>query len=112
LQRVLSEDGYRILTTTDPLQGFELLAENRVGVVLCDQRMPGMNGPEFLSRVKDLHPQTIRIALSGYSDMDMVTDAINRGAIYKFLNKPFSNELLRHTVKKAFELFESASVRK
>jgi diguanylate cyclase (GGDEF)-like protein len=109
LKRVLSEDGYRILSTTDTGKGFELLATNRVNVVLSDQRMPGMSGTEFLSKVKRLHPRTIRIALSGYADMHMVTDAINQGAIYKFLNKPISNESLRHTIKKAFERSESAS---
>jgi len=106
-ERVLREEGYRILTATNADQGFELLAINRVGVVLSDIRMPGISGLEFLSRVKHLYPNTIRIALSGYADMDMVTNAINQGAIYKFLTKPIGNELLRHTLKKAFERFES-----
>jgi FixJ family two-component response regulator len=71
-----------------------------------------MSGIEFLSRVKELYPDTTRIALSGYADMTMVTDAINQGAIYKFLTKPVSNELLRQTLKKAFERFESVSGKK
>lgn len=108
-ERVLREEGYRILTAANADQGFELLATNRVGVVLSDIRMPGISGLEFLSRVKHLYPHTIRIALSGYADMDMVTSAINQGAIYKFLTKPIGNELLRHTLKKAFERFESVS---
>ena len=111
-ERVLREEGYRILSATDAGQGFDLLATNRVGVILCDQRMPGMSGLEFLSRVKDLYPDTTRIALSGYADMAMVTDAINQGAIYKFLTKPVSNELLRQTLRKAFERFESVSGKK
>lgn len=109
LERVLSEEGYRILSTSDTSKGFELLAVNRVAVVLCDLRMPGMNGNEFLGRVKDLHPHTIRIALSGAADMNMVTNAINQGAIYKFLNKPVSNELLRCTIKDAFVSYKSAT---
>ena len=108
-ERILSGEGYRILSATSAREGFELLATNRVGVVLCDQRMPGMSGLEFLRRVKDLYPETVRIALSGYANMAMVTDAINQGAIYKFLTKPVSNALLRQTIKQAFERFESAS---
>lgn len=108
LERVLSEEGYRILSTSDTSKGFELLAVNHVAVVLCDLRMPGMNGNEFLGRVKDLHPHTIRIALSGAADMNMVTNAINQGAIYKFLNKPVSNDLLRCTIKDAFVSYKSA----
>jgi diguanylate cyclase (GGDEF)-like protein/PAS domain S-box-containing protein len=109
LERVLSEDGYQIFSTSDTSKGFELLAVNQVGVVLCDLRMPGMSGNEFLGRVKGLHPHTIRIALSGDADMNMVADAINQGAIYKFLNKPISNELLRYTIKKAFVSYKSAN---
>jgi len=65
-----------------------------------------MDGIEFLSRVSRLHPETVRIAMSGYADMDMVTEAINRGAIYKFLTKPLENEVLRQNIAKAFQHFQ------
>ena len=91
MERVLRQEGYRIVSATRASEGFELLATNRIGVVLSDLRMPGMDGIEFLSRVSRLHPETVRIAMSGYADMDMVTEAINRGAIYKFLTKPIEN---------------------
>jgi response regulator RpfG family c-di-GMP phosphodiesterase len=106
LERVLRQEGYRVLSTTEAREGFELLATNRIGVVLSDLRMPEMDGIEFLSRVSRLHPETVRIAMSGYADMDMVTEAINRGAIYKFLTKPFDNEVLRQSIAKAFQQFE------
>lgn len=106
MERVLREEGYKILSTTNAVEGFELLATNPVGVVLSDLRMPGMDGIEFLSRISRLHPETVRIAMSGYADMDMVTEAINRGAIYKFITKPFANEVLRQSIAKAFEQFE------
>jgi len=73
--------------------------------------MPGMDGIEFLSRVSRLHPETIRIAMSGYADMNMVTEAINRGAIYKFLSKPFENQALRQNLAKAFEQYELSLAR-
>ncbi len=106
MQRVLHDQGYRILAAARAGDGFELLATNRIGVILSDLRMPGMDGIEFLSRVSRLHPETIRIAMSGYADMDMVTETINRGAIYKFLTKPIDNVVLRQTIAKAFEQFE------
>ncbi|UTW07701.1 EAL domain-containing protein [Pseudomonas benzenivorans] len=103
LTRVLRRDGYRILTASRAQDAFELLAKHDVQVILSDQRMPEMNGTEFLSRVKDLYPNTIRIVLSGYTDLKSVTDAINQGAIYKFLTKPWDDEQLRGTVTQAFQ---------
>jgi DNA-binding NtrC family response regulator len=109
MKRILNEEGYQILSTTKASLGFELLATNRVGVVLCDIRMPEMSGIEFFNRVRQLHPKTIRIAMTGYADMAMVADAINKGSIYKFLTKPVDNKMLRHILKKAFRDFESES---
>ncbi|QLC72184.1 EAL domain-containing protein [Pseudomonas sp. LPB0260] len=103
LTRVLRRDGYRILTANRAQDAFALLAKHEVQVILSDQRMPEMNGTEFLSRVKDLYPHTIRIVLSGYTDLKSVTDAINQGAIYKFLTKPWDDEQLRATVTQAFQ---------
>ncbi|HCT41415.1 MAG TPA: GGDEF domain-containing protein [Moraxellaceae bacterium] len=102
LNRVLRRDGYRILMATRAQDAFELLAKHHVQVIISDQRMPGMSGTEFLSRVKDLYPETIRIVLSGYTDLKSVTDAINQGAIYKFLTKPWDDEQLRQILTQAF----------
>ncbi len=83
-----------------------LLAQHRVGVIISDQRMPGMTGTEFLSKVKELYPDTVRIVLSGYTELNSVTDAINRGAVYKFLTKPWEDDLLRANVEEAFQRHE------
>jgi len=109
LSRLFRRDGYRILTANSGTEGLALLAENQVGVILSDQRMPEMSGSEFLSLVKDRFPDTVRIMLSGYTDLASVTDAINRGAIYKFLTKPWEDELLRDNVQRAFEHYELTS---
>lgn len=108
LERLLRRDGYRILKATSGQGGLEVLKQHAVGVIISDQRMPGMTGVEFLSKVKDLYPQTVRIALSGYTELKSVTDAINKGAIYKFLTKPWDDDLLRANVQEAFEHFELA----
>lgn len=107
LAEVLAIDGYHILTATGAAAGFELLANHRVAVVLSDQRMPGMNGSEFLGRVRELYPDTVRIILSGHADLDSVTDAINRGAIYKFMCKPWKEEDIRGKIGDAFKHYES-----
>lgn len=106
LVRLLRRDGYRILCANSGEAGLDMLAQNEVGVIISDQRMPGMTGVEFLSKVRELHPDTVRIVLSGYTELDTVTDAINRGAIYKFLTKPWEDELLRANVEEAFQRYE------
>jgi diguanylate cyclase (GGDEF)-like protein/PAS domain S-box-containing protein len=103
LTRVLRRDGYQIITASRAQDAFALLAKHDVQVILSDQRMPEMNGTEFFSRVKSLHPETIRIVLSGYTDLKSVTDAINQGAIYKFLTKPWDDEHLRTSIAQAFQ---------
>lgn len=106
LVRLLRRDGYRILRATSGEAGLELLAQNEVGVIISDQRMPGMSGVEFLSKVRELYPDTVRMVLSGYTELNSVTDAINRGSVYKFLTKPWEDELLRANVEEAFQRHE------
>ncbi|WP_297797670.1 EAL domain-containing protein [uncultured Marinobacter sp.] len=105
LTRVLRRDGYRILSTTSVHDAFDLLAQNHVQVIISDQRMPEMSGTEFFSQVKALHPDTVRIVLSGYTDLKSVTDAINEGAIYKFLTKPWDDKQIREHIQQAFHYY-------
>jgi len=102
LHRLLRRDGYRILTAVSPQEGFDLLALHPVQVVVCDQRMPLMSGTEFLSKVKEMYPDTIRIILSGYTSLEAMLDSINRGAIYRFYTKPWDDTELRDNIRLAF----------
>ena len=107
LQRILRRDGYQILQANSGKKGLELLEQNpEIGVILSDQRMPNMTGTEFLTQARELSPDTVRMVLSGYTDLNTVTDSINQGAIYKFLTKPWNDELLRANILEAFEHFE------
>ncbi len=106
LVRLLRRDDYKILKGNSGKDALALLAQHEVGVIIADQRMPEMTGVEFLSQVKELYPDTVRIVLSGYADINMVTDAINRGAIYKFLTKPWNDEQLSSSVLEAFVVYE------
>ncbi len=102
LKRLFRRDGYEIHAATDAASAFEMLAQHPIGVVISDQRMPGMSGTEFLRRVKELYPDTIRIVLSGYTELQAATDAINEGAIYRFLTKPWDDNQLRTAIRDAF----------
>lgn len=106
LVRLFRRDGYRILAAGNVRDAFDLLAVNDVQVILSDQRMSDMSGTEFLGRVKMLYPGTIRMVLSGYTDLNTVTEAINRGAIYRFLTKPWNDEELREHIRQAFRTYE------
>lgn len=102
LRRLFRREGYRILIAHSAGEGFELLASNQVGVIISDQGMPDITGIEFLSRAKRLYPDVMRIVLSGYTDLKLVTDAFNRGAIYKFITKPWSDQEIQEIVRDAF----------
>ncbi len=106
LKRTLRRDGYTILTANSGEDGLALLAKQEVGVIISDQRMPHMTGVEFLRKVKLLYPKTLRIVLSGYTELESVTSAINEGAIYKFLTKPWDDDLLRDNIREAFQYYE------
>ncbi len=103
LSFLLCQDGYKILTARSAAEGFDLLALHPVQVVICDQHMPVMSGTDFLDRVKDMYPDTLRIVLSGYTDMESILDAINRGSVYRFYTKPWDNKLLRDNIRDTFQ---------
>ncbi|OHC72748.1 MAG: hypothetical protein A3H93_16790 [Rhodocyclales bacterium RIFCSPLOWO2_02_FULL_63_24] len=106
LVRLFHSEGYNLLTANSGEEALRLLANNEVQVVLSDQRMPQMTGVELLAKVKDLYPDSVRMVLSGYAEITAVTDAVNKGNIYKFLFKPWDNDLLRANVREAFDRFD------
>jgi diguanylate cyclase (GGDEF)-like protein/PAS domain S-box-containing protein len=107
LKRLFRRSGYTILTATSGAEGLELLARHEVGVVISDARMPQMSGGEFLGRVREIHPNVIRIMLSGYTDLKSVTQAVNSGELYCFLTKPWNDDELLAKVHDAFHRHES-----
>ena len=108
LKRLFRRDGYRIHTAESGEAALELLAREPVDVIVSDQRMPGMAGVDFLRRAKVLHPHTVRMTLSGFTDLQSIIDAVNEGAVYKFLTKPWDDERLRGHVAEAFAQKELA----
>lgn len=106
LKRLLRKDGYRLLTASSGDEGLRILEQNEVHVVISDQRMPEMSGTEFLARVKEHHPAALRIVLTGYTDVDSITESINEGHIYKFFLKPWNDQSLRLEIKQALDQYD------
>jgi CheY-like chemotaxis protein len=109
LNRTLRADGYKILAATNADDAFKLLALNEVHVVVSDQRMPEVTGTEFLGKVRLMYPDTTRILLTGYADMQSVIDAINQGAVYRYFTKPWDNDELRACVAQAVRSRDAAA---
>lgn len=105
LRRALADEPYEILTAGNGQEGLAVCAEHRVGVVVSDERMPGMGGAEFLAAVRERHPETIRIMLTGHASVDATMRAVNEGEIYRFFTKPWDDLELRFALRSAFDRF-------
>jgi response regulator RpfG family c-di-GMP phosphodiesterase len=111
LNRLFRKEGYRIMTAQSGPEGLEKLQQNDgpVSMIISDQRMPEMNGAAFLEKAKSIYPDAIRYLLTGYSDLEAVVDAVNRGEIHRYLTKPWNDEDLVLQVKQSLEHFELTS---
>jgi len=106
LKRLLRKEGYRLLTATSGAEGLKILKENDIHLVVSDQRMPEMSGTEFLAQVKENYPDIIRIVLTGYTEVDAITESINKGHIYKFILKPWNDQNLKLDIKQGLEQYD------
>ena len=95
LRRTLRKEPYKVYTANSGAEGLEVLAENDIQMVISDQRMPQMCGTEFLAKVKELYPETVRVVLSGYAEADVIVESINRGEVYRFIGKPWDDDNLK-----------------
>ncbi|MEQ6341828.1 MAG: response regulator [Gammaproteobacteria bacterium] len=103
LRRLFRPLGYRILTAQSGVQGMEVMAKETVDLIISDMRMPEMDGAKFLSEVAKQWPDTVRILLTGYSDLTSTITAVNQGRIYCYLSKPWEDDDIKTTVKNALE---------
>jgi len=92
---------FRVLKARNAEEGFRILQENEVHIIMTDQRMPKVTGVELLSRVRSGNPQAVRMLFTGYADLDSIIQAINQGHIFKFLKKPWQPEELEDAVRDA-----------
>lgn len=96
---------YKVFIASSGKEGLEILRNNPIQIVITDQRMPEMTGVDFLIEVIKEFPEPIRILLTGYADINAVIDAVNKGHIYYYLNKPWDEQRLRVIIKNAYEIF-------
>jgi len=101
------EDQFRILTAPNAQDGLKLLEEHKddIGILMTDQRMPGEKGVWLLEKARQLRPRIVRILATAYSDMDAAIAAVNTGAIYKYVTKPWDPPQLENTLKRSLEFF-------
>ncbi len=98
-------DRYKVITAISAKEAKQLLEEYEVPMVISDQRMPEEQGVEFLKYVKKKYPRTIRVLLTGFSDLDAVISAVNDAEIYRYLTKPWNETDIDLTVKNAMEIY-------
>lgn len=96
---------FKVYTAIDAEEGLRIASEEEVHVVIADQRMPGLTGTEFFERLVQINPDPIRILLTGYSDIASVIDAINKGEVYRFIDKPWNIEQIKNSIKNAADIF-------
>lgn len=106
LQRTLADEDYELETALSGQDGLKLLDKEHFTVIVSDQRMPVMTGVEFLKRVKGLSPNTIRIILSGYVEVNSILDAINEGEVFRFVHKPWNDEELKTVIRQSIKHYE------
>ncbi len=105
LERVFRKK-YNVLKASVPTEAFQILDDHpEINVIISDQRMPQITGVEFLEKSMNTHPETIRILLTGYTDIESVISAVNQGQIYRYLTKPWDPVDLLNTVDQANEKF-------
>lgn len=97
---------YHILLAESGPEAIQLLDNQEVQLIISDQRMPGMTGVAFFEKIKQTHPDAIRIVLTGYSDMQAIIDAINKGKVYHYVSKPWKAEELKVILDRALEAYE------
>ena len=108
LQRTFRKEKYDIRVAASGAEGIKILKESQkpFSLIISDQRMPEMTGAQFLEKAKRILPYAIRILLTGYSDMDAIVEAINRGEIHRYLTKPWNDDDLLLQVRQALEKYE------
>ncbi len=106
LKRLFMDESFNVITADSGEKGLEVLREtSNIGLIVSDQRMPGLSGVEFLEKAKIITPQAMRIVLTGYADVSVAMDAINRGGAYRYITKPWTDDDLLQTIKEAVSIY-------
>ncbi|RJQ44147.1 MAG: response regulator, partial [Nitrospiraceae bacterium] len=105
LKRAFLEENYNIHTAVNAEDALQIMSSSKIHLVISDFKMPGMTGAQLLKTIKQQWPDTIRIMLTGHADIQTIMGAVNEGAVYKFITKPWNDEDLRLTVSLALQQY-------
>ena len=103
---------YHIHVASTGKAGLEIMEKHNIQLVITDQRMPDMSGIEFLEKIVPLYPDCMRMIMTGFSDMEAIIQAINKGNIYRYVSKPWNREELKITIDSALEVYNLKSQNK
>ncbi|MFT4855045.1 MAG: response regulator RpfG family c-di-GMP phosphodiesterase [Algoriphagus sp.] len=96
---------FKVFLAISASEGEEILMNEVIDIIITDQRMPEKTGVEFLESIIPIYPKPIRLLLTGYTDIQAVIDAINKGQVYHYLTKPWEEDYLRTVIKNAYEIY-------
>ncbi|WP_390897232.1 response regulator [Pseudomonas grimontii] len=111
LRRLLRSKPYDLLLATSGAQALSLFEQHPIDLIVCDARMPHMDGPTLLREVHKRNPHCMNILLTGYADMSMITQALSDGYIFRYISKPWNDEELKLTLDQALEMKRVSSDR-
>ena len=106
LKRLLKDEAYLLMTTTNPKDVFDIIKKKRISLIISDHKMPEMTGVELFKIIKKIDPHIIRIILSGKADMQDTVRAINEGEVFRFITKPWDDEDLKITIRHALMQYD------
>ena len=106
VQRLLRNEPWNVLTASRGSEALEILDQTPAQVVVSDQRMPEMSGVDLLQAIRERRPNVVRMMLTGYTEMNVAVEAINRGEIFRLITKPWNDEELKATLRQAFDHFD------
>ena len=109
LLRTIFRQSYEVHTATSGAEALEIIAKTHIHVIVSDQRMPGMLGIDLLTRVRQLSPNTMRVLLTGYSDLAAIVGSVNDGEVFRYINKPWDHSEIKAIVAQAAEIAQTTA---
>lgn len=106
---MLFKTKYKVYLAENGFDALEIIKSVPIKVIVSDQRMPGMLGHELLRQVKEISPNTVRMLLTGYSDLDAIIGSVNAGEVFRFINKPWQSEFMLYVVKLGVEIYDKVT---
>ena len=103
----LFRDDYQMFAVGSGAQALTLLKQHDVALLISDQRMPEMTGIELMKQAVEVRPQMVKILLTGYTDVEALIESINSGLVYRYVTKPWNNDDLKLTIRRALDHYES-----